>query len=167
MTVCLGLSLPTHPSLDGVTVTLYSVPHCSVLRLQPLLVPLQLCVRPLASAAVTAYTTPATLLFHLTDTTPVPQFTTGRKVERGQGAEQKRKRSWKSRSCYTRKDALFVKDNTLRYHVELYVPVSTCFMGLQELLQTLSWARTVTLYVCPHCMFCTTQYCLSVMQTLL
>lgn len=35
------------------------------------------------------YTTPASLSFQVTDTTPVVQLTAGRKVLRGQGAERK------------------------------------------------------------------------------
>ncbi len=89
MIIFAGLSLPTHPFLDGVIVTLYFVPHSSVLRLQPLVVPLQLCRRPTVSTADTVYTTPATLLFQVTDTSPVVQLTVGRKVLRGQGAERK------------------------------------------------------------------------------
>lgn len=89
---CVGLSLPTHPSLDGVMVTLYSVPHSSVPRGQPAVVLLQLCRRPVASVADTVYTTPATPLFQVTDATPVVQLTVGRKVGRGQGAERKRRR---------------------------------------------------------------------------
>lgn len=87
MTIFVWLPLPTHSFLDGVIVTLYCVPHASVLRLQPLFVLLQLCLAPLASAADTVYITPATLLFQVTDTTPVPQFTLERKDEGAQGAE--------------------------------------------------------------------------------
>lgn len=87
--IFVGLSLPTHPFLDGVMVTLYSVPHSSVLRLQLPFVPLQLCRRPVVSTADTVCTTPGTLLFQDTDTTPVVQLTVGRKVMRGQGAERK------------------------------------------------------------------------------
>lgn len=94
--IVVELSLPTHPFLDGVMVTLYSVPHSSVVRLQPLLVPLQLCRRPVASAADTAYTTPATLLSQVTDTMPVAQLTVGRKVVGGQGAERRSGRKRRS-----------------------------------------------------------------------
>ncbi|TNN48238.1 hypothetical protein EYF80_041552 [Liparis tanakae] len=90
--LCVGLSLPTHPSLDGVTVTLYSAPHSSASRRQPAFVLLQLCRRPAASVADTVYTTPATPSFQVTDATPVVQLTVGRKVGRGQGAERKRRR---------------------------------------------------------------------------
>lgn len=51
-------------------------------------------------------------------------------------------------------------------HLELCLPVMTCFVGLWELLQALSWATTVTLWVRPHCMLRTTQWCLSVSQML-
>lgn len=59
-----------------------------MLRSQPLSVPVQLCRWPVLSSADTVYETPATLLFQVTDTSPVLQFTVGRKDDRGQGAEQ-------------------------------------------------------------------------------
>lgn len=84
-----GLSLPTHPSLDGVTATLYSVPHRSVSTSQPPSVPLQLCRCPAESAADAVYTTPATPSVQLTDTMLVLQSTVGRTEVRGQGADEK------------------------------------------------------------------------------
>lgn len=89
MTVCVGLSLPTHPFLEGVTVMLYFVPQSKVVRSQPLLIPLQLCWRPVASTADTVCTTSDKLLFQETDTTPLAQLTVERKVARGQGAEKR------------------------------------------------------------------------------
>lgn len=76
--ICWGLSLPTHPFLDGVMLMLYFVPHSSMLRSQPLSVPLQLCWRPMVSTASTVYMTPGMLSFQVTDTTPVVQLTVGR-----------------------------------------------------------------------------------------
>lgn len=70
--VLVGLFLPTHPFLDGVTVRLYFVPQSRVVRLQPLLLtPLQLCWRPVASTAVTVCSTSDKVSFQATDTTPV------------------------------------------------------------------------------------------------
>lgn len=116
-----GLSLPTHPFLDGVMLMLYSVPHSSMLRSQPLSsVPVQLCRCPVLSTADTVYETPATLSFQVTDTSPVLQFTVGRKDDRGQGAEQnesgnnKKKRERRS-SGGDKRDKVFM----LRQHFDL------------------------------------------------
>lgn len=85
------LALPTHSFLDGVMVTLYSVPHFSELRSHPMFVPLQLCISPAASTAVTECTNPVTLVLQVIDATPVAQSMTGRKEERGQGAKTKKR----------------------------------------------------------------------------
>lgn len=85
-----GLSLPTHPFLDGVMVTLYCLPHESVLRSQLLVVPLQLCWCPAASIAETVCTTSGELSFQDTDTTPVLQSMVVRKLVKGQGATEDR-----------------------------------------------------------------------------
>lgn len=137
VTTCIGLSLPTHPSLDGVMVTANLVPHSTVPRLQSLVVLLQLWWWPASSTADTVYRTPATLLSQVTDTTPVAQLTVGTKVVRGQGAERKSGRNMNEIQG-------FHTATTFKQARKLYPPEWTCFAGLVELLQASSSANTVT-----------------------
>lgn len=84
--ILVGLSLPTHPFLDGVMVTLYFIPHESVLRSQPPDVPLQLCWCPTTSTAEIVCTTSGVLSFQEIDTTPVLQSMVEKKFFKGHGA---------------------------------------------------------------------------------